>query len=89
MVDDPVDRTMVRAIDEVGNSMGIVTVAEFVEDERIVEELVRIGVDYAQGYHVARPCPLPEALAARAASRRAGEVAVPDASPVPFRPRVA
>ena len=89
MADDPIDRTMVRAIDEVGKSMGIVTVAEFVEDERIVGELVRIGVDYAQGYHIARPCPLPEALAARAASREAEGAAIPEAPSAPFCPRAA
>ena len=70
MVDSAVDRTMVRAIDEVAKSMGIVTVAEFVENEAIGDELRRIGIDYAQGYHIGRPCPLPEALAALAAPRR-------------------
>ena len=67
---DPVDRTVVRAIDEVGKAMGIVTVAEFVEDQAILDELIRIGIDYAQGYHLGRPCPLPEALAALTPSYR-------------------
>lgn len=70
IVDDAVDRTVVRAIDEVGKSMGIVTVAEFVEDQAIVEALQRIGIDYAQGYHLGRPVPLAEALAALAAPVR-------------------
>ncbi len=63
---DPVDRTMVRAIHEVAKSMGIVTVAEFVEDQAIVDELMHIGIDYAQGYLIAKPCPMSEALAALA-----------------------
>ena len=62
IVADPIDRSIVRAIGEVGRSMGLVTVAEFVEDEATVTELVRIGIDYAQGYHVGRPRPLDEAL---------------------------
>jgi Amt family ammonium transporter len=33
-------------------------VAEWVESEAVLDELKRIGVDYAQGYHLARPMPL-------------------------------
>jgi len=42
----------------------VLAVAEFVEDEAIVEILRHIGVDYAQGYHIGEPCPLAEALEA-------------------------
>jgi EAL domain-containing protein (putative c-di-GMP-specific phosphodiesterase class I) len=38
--------------------MNIATVAEFVEDEAILSELRAIGVDYAQGYGIAKPRPL-------------------------------
>lgn len=61
--DSDVAREMVRAIDHVGKSMGIKTVAEFVEDEKILQILATIGVDYAQGYLIAKPCLLAEALA--------------------------
>ena len=57
-----VDRTMVKAIAEIGRSMGIRTVAEFVEDQAIVDVLVELGIDYAQGYHIARPMPVEQAL---------------------------
>ncbi len=60
IADDPVDREMVRAIHQLGRVMGIETIAEFVEDERILQHLVQIGVDYAQGYGVARPRPISE-----------------------------
>ena len=49
---------MVRAIHHVGRSMGIETVAEFVETPETIEELINIGVNYAQGYHIGRPCPV-------------------------------
>jgi EAL domain-containing protein (putative c-di-GMP-specific phosphodiesterase class I) len=42
--------------------MGIMTVAEFVENRAIVEKLEKIGVDFAQGYCIARPRPLDESL---------------------------
>lgn len=60
---NPIDREMVRAIHQVGKSMGIETVAEFVEDQDIVDELIKIGIDYAQGYHIGKPCPVGEAMA--------------------------
>jgi len=55
---DAVDRSMVEAISKVGRALGIATVAEWVEDEAVLDELKRIGVDFAQGYHMARPQPL-------------------------------
>ncbi|HEX6928967.1 MAG TPA: EAL domain-containing protein [Gammaproteobacteria bacterium] len=48
---------MVEAINRVGKIIGIRTVAEFVEDESILDALRRIGVDYAQGYALHRPEP--------------------------------
>ena len=58
MLADPVDCAMVRSINEIGHVMGKQTVAEFAENEAIVAELRRLGVDYAQGYGVGRPQPL-------------------------------
>lgn len=62
IANNPIDREMVRAIHQVGKSMGIKTVAEFVENQDIVDELIKIGIDYAQGYHIAKPCPVDEAM---------------------------
>ena len=56
---DPVDRAMVQAINEVGHVMQIQTIAEHVESEAILAVLREIGVDYAQGYAIARPQRLP------------------------------
>ena len=61
---NPFDQEMVRAISQIARAMGILTVAEFVEDERTMEVLREIGIDYAQGYHIARPIPFDEALGA-------------------------
>jgi diguanylate cyclase (GGDEF)-like protein/PAS domain S-box-containing protein len=55
---DAVDRSMVEAISKVGRALGIATVAEWVESEAVLDELKRIGVDFAQGYHMGRPQPL-------------------------------
>jgi len=57
---DPVDREMVRAINQIGHSVGARTVAEFVEDDATLEILREMGVDYAQGYGLRLPSPLAE-----------------------------
>ncbi|MBL4762481.1 MAG: EAL domain-containing protein [Gammaproteobacteria bacterium] len=56
---DPIDRVMVEAINSVGHVMGLKTIAEFVENDEILNILKEIGVDYAQGYGIAKPAPLP------------------------------
>ncbi len=57
MLNDPIDRAMVSAINEIGHLMGKQTVAEFVENQAIADALRQLGVDYAQGYGLARPEP--------------------------------
>jgi diguanylate cyclase (GGDEF)-like protein/PAS domain S-box-containing protein len=55
MIDDPIDHAMVEAINHIGHVMHIETIAEFVENDAILEALRRIGVDYAQGYGIEKP----------------------------------
>jgi diguanylate cyclase (GGDEF)-like protein/PAS domain S-box-containing protein len=52
---DPVDRSMVEAISQIGKAMGIQTIAERVESAEVLAELGRLGIGFAQGYHIARP----------------------------------
>jgi diguanylate cyclase (GGDEF)-like protein/PAS domain S-box-containing protein len=52
---DPIDREMVRSINEIGHLTGKQTIAEFAESMEIVEMLRSLGVDYAQGYAIATP----------------------------------
>ena len=46
---------MVKAIHEVGSAMGIETIAERVETKQVLEKLGSLGVEFAQGYYIARP----------------------------------
>ncbi len=55
---DPIDEAMVRSINEIGHVMGLHTIAEFVENDAILERLRVIGVDLVQGYGIGRPEPL-------------------------------
>jgi EAL domain-containing protein (putative c-di-GMP-specific phosphodiesterase class I) len=58
MVDDPSCVVMVRAISEVATGVGAHTIAEFVEDDRTLQWLRSLGVEYVQGYAIGRPSPL-------------------------------
>jgi EAL domain-containing protein (putative c-di-GMP-specific phosphodiesterase class I) len=57
MATDPIDAAMVEAINHIGHVMGKQTIAEFVENAQVLAELQRIGVDFAQGYGIAKPAP--------------------------------
>jgi diguanylate cyclase (GGDEF)-like protein len=48
----------VKAIVELAKGLGIETVAEYVENDPIAQEVRRLGVDYAQGYAFGKPEPL-------------------------------
>ena len=58
IVDDCINQAMVRSINEIGQVMGKQTIAEFVENDAILEKLRRIGINYAQGYGIDRPRPI-------------------------------
>jgi EAL domain-containing protein (putative c-di-GMP-specific phosphodiesterase class I) len=62
IIDDPIDRAMVKSINEIGQVMGMQTIAEFVEDDVIKGMLKEIGVNYAQGYGIGKPLPFDELL---------------------------
>lgn len=55
ILSDRVDRAMVDAINRVGHIIGIQTIAEFVDNDKVLEELRAIGVDFAQGYGIHQP----------------------------------
>lgn len=59
-----VDCEIVEAIHRIAHVMGIQTVAEWVENNEVLMKLRTLGIDYAQGYGIAKPCPL-EGLGAR------------------------
>jgi diguanylate cyclase (GGDEF)-like protein/PAS domain S-box-containing protein len=54
------DQLFVKALNSVGQGMGIKTVAEFVENQDILDVLAHIGVDYAQGHGIGKAMPHPE-----------------------------
>ena len=57
LLSDQVDRAMVESINHIGHVMGKRIIAEFVETDGLMAALETIGVDYGQGYGIAKPKP--------------------------------
>lgn len=62
IVTDKVQKAMVQSMNQVGHMMGLQIIAEYVENDQIIQELRKIGIDYGQGYGISRPIPLPDAI---------------------------
>jgi diguanylate cyclase (GGDEF)-like protein/PAS domain S-box-containing protein len=58
ILNDKIDLAMVTSIRDVAEAMKIKTVAEFVESKDIMVQIAKLGVDYAQGFYIAKPEPL-------------------------------
>ncbi len=52
------NQLLVKSVVDIARGLGKRTVAEFVGDEGTLEMLRSMGVDFAQGYYVAKPQPL-------------------------------
>ncbi len=59
LLDDPMNRAIIESIVHIAKVMQVHTIAEWVEDEKILNELKTLGVNYIQGYHVGSPSPIP------------------------------
>ncbi len=59
METDAMDSAIVESINQIGHVLGIRTIAEFVENTAIRDSLGKMGVDFAQGYGIGKPEPLP------------------------------
>ena len=57
LLHDSFDQAMVEAMQRIGTVMGIETIAEFVENDEVMERLRDIGIRYAQGFGVHQPEP--------------------------------
>lgn len=58
ILNSKVDYALVRNLSNLCKDIGIRTIAEFVENQAIFDALCDMGIDYAQGYHIAMPSPV-------------------------------
>ena len=59
---DARSESMVKALAQLARSMGITTVAEFIETDEMRIRRTQLGVDYGQGFAIGKPLPLEEVL---------------------------
>ncbi len=50
-----VDQHLVKAMVDVAHALGKKTIAEFVDSEKTIPILQKLGIDYAQGYYIGKP----------------------------------
>ena len=55
---DPTDRAIIKYIQEIAQLNSQETVAEYVERQKDVDELRKIGITYGQGFYLGKPRPL-------------------------------
>ncbi|MEW6487030.1 MAG: EAL domain-containing protein [Thermodesulfobacteriota bacterium] len=67
------DQILVRAMGEVARGFGKKIVAEYVENETILELLGSYGIDFAQGYAIGKPQPAEETFPETLAGTASGE----------------
>jgi diguanylate cyclase (GGDEF)-like protein len=76
VVRDPRAESMVRAIAQLARTMSLVTVAEYVETEEIRARVATLGVDYGQGFAIAKPMPFDDLLVDLSAATHRGAAGV-------------
>jgi diguanylate cyclase (GGDEF)-like protein/PAS domain S-box-containing protein len=55
IVNDPIDRSLVEGVINLARTLRIATIAECIETGPVHGMLVKLGVDYVQGYEIAMP----------------------------------
>ncbi len=55
ILDDSVNHAMIKAINEIGQTLGRKTVAMHIENGQLLSTIKELGVNYAQGFHVGKP----------------------------------
>jgi EAL domain-containing protein (putative c-di-GMP-specific phosphodiesterase class I) len=66
MEKDESDAKIVRSTIDLAHNLGLSVVAEGVENQAILDKLLELQCDEAQGYYMSKPIPLPEFIAWRA-----------------------
>jgi len=71
---DEVAKGMVQSITQIGHTMDLKIIAEYVENAEIMAILSDMGVEYGQGYHIARPGPLGTVIRRHQSSKNSDEI---------------
>jgi len=55
IMESKIDGVLVENLNNICQQLGMKTLAEFVESEAIMKQLQKMGIDYAQGFHLGLP----------------------------------
>ena len=58
IINNPFNKSVIKSVSQIGHSLGLKIIAEFVENEDILAELDKSLIDYVQGYQIEHPHPL-------------------------------
>jgi len=86
MSNDESDASIVRATVSLAHDLGLEVVAEGVEDQTAQNELQRLGCEFIQGYHIARPMPAEELTPILIAPEASNDERRSLSKPTPIRP---
>jgi len=64
MLDNEMDCAIVESVNKIGHIAGLQTIAEYVENDAIMQRLRELGIDYAQGWAIHRPQPFSQPASA-------------------------
>ncbi|MEO0646703.1 MAG: EAL domain-containing protein, partial [Cyanobacteria bacterium J06650_10] len=77
MLQEPSDLAIVQCINDIAHMLGMQTIAEFVEDQKTLDCLRQLGVDYAQGYGIEKPRRLRQVVEADISNRQSQSSVLP------------
>jgi len=60
LLKDPMNSAIVESVTNIGHKANLKIIAEWVESEEVLDQLISMGVDYGQGYAIDKPTSLPE-----------------------------
>jgi diguanylate cyclase (GGDEF)-like protein len=62
IVSSRLDQVMVSSIADIAKELNVKTIAEYVENASILEVLINMNIDFAQGYQIMKPKPVTQEL---------------------------
>ena len=62
IVSSRLDQVMVSSIADIAKELNVKTIAEYVENASILEVLIKMNIDFAQGYQIMKPKPVTQEL---------------------------
>lgn len=87
MSNDESDASIVRATISLAHDLGLEVVAEGVEDQSAQDVLQKLGCEFIQGYHIARPMPPADLMPILVSHKASNDALQPASPPIVIQPK--